>query len=131
MSNNAFTPLIALFAFFLGCFVALASEFNLPMLASWDQNFSLKVAILVMGTILCIAAMLAKKKGWGKYSVRPIALILIITAALFIMTCNNCNGESPQDTAPLWGLLGAIAGYVLGENGTDEEMEKKNELEKE
>ena len=101
--------------------MASASEFNYLAPASWDQIFWLKLAILGMGTVLCLLFTCSKSKGWGKYSVRVIALTLIITAALFIAICNNCSGESSQDTAPLWGLLGAIAGYVLGEYGKDEE----------
>ena len=119
--------MIVSFAAIMVFSIAVASEFNPLAPASWDQNVFLKFMILAIGTILCIAFTLGKKPGWGKYSVRVIALTLIITAALFIAICNNSNGGSSQDTAPLWGLLGAIAGYVLGEYGKEENENEKTE----
>lgn len=107
--------------------VALAIEANVSSQATvCSQNpdyrsLWLSICVLFMGLILALVemfVMIKKGKGWGPNSVRVIAVTLIFTAGLVAVTSNV---GSSQNIAPLWGLLGAIAGYVLGEFGKGEE----------
>ena len=54
--------------------------------------------------------MLQRKKGWGPFANQIVGLTLVITAGLFLIT----SGYSQQQIAPMIGLLGTIAGYLLG-----------------
>ena len=96
-----------------------------------DTNNIIKIIIIGIGALLCLAEMCTKSDGWGKYSVRVIATTLLITAALLTVVGNSSidcnNNDYSQNVAPFWGLLGAIAGYVLGEHGKDETDAQKNE----
>jgi len=79
------------------------------------RSLILNICIIFMGLVLCILeiiVLIKRGKGWGPYSVRIVAVTLIATVALLSLTTNV---GSSQNVAPLWGLLGTIAGYVLGE----------------
>ena len=64
-----------------------------------------------LGIIVVIAAIMIKKDtGWGEYSTRMLGLTLVITGGLFLITA----GYSQNQIAPMMGLLGTVAGYLLG-----------------
>jgi hypothetical protein len=74
----------------------------------------LSCAVLVFGLlVLCLQALLIIKaaKGWHPKSIlRVNGLTLIIVSALLLITA----GYDAQQVAPVMGLLGTIAGYLLG-----------------
>ncbi len=57
--------------------------------------------------------MLKRQKGWGSSSIQMVGLTLVITAGLFLVV----TGYSQAQIAPMIGLLGTIAGYLLGRGG--------------
>jgi heme/copper-type cytochrome/quinol oxidase subunit 3 len=75
----------------------------------------LSVAVLIFGLTFMVAqavVMVKKKDGWGPYSTRIAGLTLVIVAGLFLITA----GYSQDQIAPMIGLLGTIAGYLLGKS---------------
>jgi hypothetical protein len=58
-------------------------------------------------------------------AVQLIALIVIVTGVLFLITA----GFKAADIAPALGLLGTIAGYLLGRNRRGAGREKDDERE--
>ena len=100
------------------------------------RGLFLNIAIILMALVLCgaeILVLINTKQGWGPNAVRVIAVTLIVTTALLALTSGV--GTSQQNLAPLWGLLGTIAGYVLGVGEDDKKeiqdlKEKMEELDK-
>ena len=74
-------------------------------------------AVLLFGVFaIVISALLIK---WGKSSeavLRIVGTIMIIVAALFLVVA----GYSDKQIAPVMGLLGTIAGYLLGKSTGDD-----------
>ncbi len=87
------------------------------------NSIAYNLSILVLGFGLIIIALevflIMKKKIDADNTVRFIIVTLIITAALFLITA----GYSNDQIAPAMGLMGAIAGYLLGKS----EKEKTND----
>jgi len=80
-----------------------------------SAGFYLSIGVLTFGLILmCLAIFMTLKRpeGWGIHSTRIIGLILVIVAGLFLITA----GYSANQIAPMIGLLGTIAGYLLGKS---------------
>jgi hypothetical protein len=78
-------------------------------------ELSLSWGVLAFGAVLIgleILVMLKLKKGWGTNNIRITGLTLIITASLFLLTA----GYSATQVGPVMGLLGTIAGYLLGKS---------------
>jgi hypothetical protein len=68
----------------------------------------LTIALAVgMAIVLCI---MAWKSGIGDDFVRSFMVVIIVFAALFLVVA----GYSDKQTAPVFGLLGTIAGYIFG-----------------
>jgi hypothetical protein len=69
-------------------------------------------AVLVFGLILSLIATYLVKSNLlsGDDTIRLTALILIVTGTLFLVTA----GYNAQQIAPALGLLGTVAGYMLG-----------------
>jgi hypothetical protein len=74
--------------------------------------FKLSRSVLGFGLIVIVleTILILRKKIEEENAVRFIVVTLIITAALFLITA----GYSNDQIAPVMGLLGAIAGYLLG-----------------
>jgi hypothetical protein len=131
MSFRAATLMMMLiFAEMTAITIVSSSEFNATShLSTFDyQDFALNIAIIAMGVILSILEILVlikRGQGWGPYSVRIVAVTLIVTAALLAL---NSNVGASQNVAPLWGLLGTIAGYVLGGYGKDDDSKKTSAI---
>ncbi len=64
--------------------------------------------VLVLG--LEVLVMLRTRVTWGPTTVRIFGLTLVINSGLFLITA----GYSQDQIAPMMGLLGTIAGYLLG-----------------
>jgi len=73
----------------------------------------LSISVLVFGLLIMageLLVMLKREKGWGPNSIQIVGLTLVLTAGLFLTTA----GYSQDQIAPMIGLLGTIAGYLLG-----------------
>lgn len=80
----------------------------------------LSVGVLVFGILLIglqVLVMLKMAKGWETHSTRMVGLTLVIVAGLFLITA----GYSQDQIAPMVGLLGTIAGYLLGKTSPKDE----------
>ncbi|EKE76147.1 hypothetical protein [Gallaecimonas xiamenensis] len=76
-----------------------------------DLAITLSIIILVFGiTVFGFMAHLIKKGHDANEVLRVCALPLIITSATFLIVV----GYSQQQIAPVMGLLGTVAGYLLG-----------------
>lgn len=78
--------------------------YNHELMASW--------AVLFVGGIILLVMIFAKPmQNWPKeLHARLIVVVLSVVAALYLITA----GWSSEQTAPAFGLLGAIVGYILG-----------------
>ena len=93
-------------------------EYTAPAKANnreWTSvEIVLSISVLVFGVIcLSLQSLLILKMGdgWDAKSVlRMTSLTLIISSALVLITA----GYSAEQVAPVMGLLGTIAGYLLG-----------------
>ena len=72
------------------------------------------VCILVFGLVVCfLAASLLKGGHSGDTVLKTLGTVVIIIGALFLMTA----GYNDQQLTPIIGLLGTLAGYILGKSG--------------
>ena len=94
----------------------------------WDRDFVLTQSQLILafgvGVLLVIAALLA----WTRHNpidiLRVCSLPLTIIAAVYLIVV----GFSEDQIYPVIGLLGAIAGYVLGNiQNPPQERDSRNE----
>ena len=82
----------------------------------WELYLSL--AVLLFGLLILggqMAIMLKVGKGWGPNAIRISGLTLVIISGVFLLTA----GYSQEQIAPMIGLLGTIAGYLLGKSEKD------------
>jgi C4-dicarboxylate transporter len=80
-------------------------------------------AVLTFGIIVLVLATYLIKKGKAPEAVlRIFGTILIIVIASFLVVA----GYSDQQIAPVMGLLGTLAGYLLGKD-TKENKEGKSD----
>src|ERR1051325_9070742 len=73
------------------------------------------LAMLVCGLFALgfqIWVLISRGKGWGPISTRMCGITLIVVAALFIVTAPIAR----ENATSVIGLLGTIAGYVLGKS---------------
>lgn len=71
------------------------------------------IAVLVFGVLVVageIWVMVRRDKGWGPSNKQIVGLTIVVVAGLFLIS----GGYSQSETAPMFGLLGAIAGYLFG-----------------
>lgn len=87
--------------------------YNHELMASW--------AVLFLGGIILLTMIFAKPmQNWPKeLHARIIVVVLSIIAALYLITA----GWSSEQTAPAFGLLGAIVGYILGKGDSAEKKQ--------
>ncbi|HXH02673.1 MAG TPA: hypothetical protein VNN09_05065 [Candidatus Competibacteraceae bacterium] len=86
-----------------------------PQQTWWStQNaMTMSASVLVFGIVICgLAAWLIKRGKSSESILRTFGTILIIVSALFLVVA----GYSDQQIAPVMGLLGTIAGYLLGKS---------------
>jgi hypothetical protein len=75
------------------------------------------IGVLIFGVLVVAAeiyVMVRRDKGWGRSNKQMVGLTLVIVAGLFLIS----GGFTQTDSAPMFGILGAIAGYLFGA-GTD------------
>jgi hypothetical protein len=90
-----------------------------PTVQKRDTGHSLKeigfsISVLLFGClIICLVLyfVLKHRKEWDVWSVQIVILTLIIVPGAFLITA----GYGQQQITPLVGLLGTVAGYLLGQ----------------
>lgn len=73
----------------------------------------LSLGVLLFGlVILCleIGILFKLRQNWDAHSTRMVGLTLVVVTGVFLITA----GYSENQIAPMIGLLGTIAGYLLG-----------------
>ena len=85
-------------------------------------------AIVVLSLFVIFASyFLRKNAGFSEEGViRLVSLILIVSGTLFLVTL----GYSAEQIAPALGILGTIAGYMLGRATKSDDVEKKSKPDK-
>lgn len=82
---------------------------------STKDAMTISTVVLAFGFMVCLLAAYLMSKGRSADSIlKSIGTILIIIAALFLIVA----GYDDRQIAPVLGLLGTIAGYLLGKNGS-------------
>jgi len=89
-----------------------------------NYEFYLSLIVLGFGIIALFVEILLiiKKKINQDNTIKFIIITLIVTATLFLITA----GYSNDQIAPAVGLLGTIAGYLLGKSQGDNKPEANN-----
>jgi len=103
----------------LGALENAAKSVPMPQIQPWskDMVLYLSLAILVFGLLVIVVMVYLVFKGKDADQVlRVCALPLIIVAAIFLVVV----GYTSEQIAPVMGLLGAIAGYILGSKRSSE-----------
>ncbi len=91
---------------------APATDAGMPKGRTYSETY-LSTAVLIFGLslmLLQVMLLLRAKQGWGTNSTRLAGLTLVTVAGLFLITA----GYSQNQIAPMFGLLGTIAGYLMG-----------------
>lgn len=76
----------------------------------------LSFGVLVFGAIVLlaeIAVMIRTNNYWDAWSFKVLGLTFVLVSGLFLIVA----GYSQDQTAPMMGLLGTVAGYLLGKEG--------------
>jgi len=76
----------------------------------------LSFGVLVFGTIVLLAeiyVMIRTNNYWDAWSFKVLGLTFVLVSGLFLIVA----GYSQDQTAPMMGLLGTVAGYLLGKEG--------------
>ena len=80
---------------------------------STTNAMTMSASVLLFGTLICVISAIQLRKGQNSDAVlRTFGTILIIVSALFLVVA----GYSDRQIAPVMGLLGTIAGYLLGKS---------------
>lgn len=81
---------------------------------TYSREFWLALSVLIFGclTMLVEIYVIKTKNFKSDEIVKFVTITLIVTGSLFLI----CAGYSNDQIAPAFGLLGTIAGYVLGKN---------------
>jgi hypothetical protein len=95
-----------------------ASGFNLPPVSAdfvptkSSQEVWLSLGVLVFGMIVILAQALIinRRQEPLSQSLKYLSITLIIVGSLFLVTAGYGNAQ----IAPIIGLLGTVAGYLLG-----------------
>lgn len=96
---------------------------------AWSQK-ELVAATLILGfSLICflVAVFLRRFGGFDDQNViRILALVLIVSGTLFLVTM----GYSAEQIAPALGILGTVAGYMLGRSDSETKSEKNSKPDK-
>jgi len=79
-------------------------------------EIALSLGVLVFGAVIIsleILVMLKRSMYWDIWSFKILGLTLVIVAGLFLIVA----GYSQNQAAPMMGLLGTVAGYLLAKEG--------------
>ena len=98
-------------------------------------QFILPAMVLLFGMVVVIFPMVQysnNKDFTSEHAIRIVSITLMTTGVLFIISTGNL--ASSQNVTPLYapafGLLGTMAGYLLGRGFKPEPSEKEKEKEK-
>jgi len=96
-------------------------------IAAGNRTVFLSIALLLFAVILLILMtyLIANKEKSAESVLRSFGIMLIITSAVFLVVA----GYPANELVPVIGLLGTIAGYLLGRT-TEKPGYKKNADEK-
>jgi cytochrome bd-type quinol oxidase subunit 2 len=84
----------------------------------YNHSLYLSIALLFFGLVVICGIfyiLIKQNKGWGPNAVQIVSITLLIVAGLFLITA----GYSQQQITPIVGLLGTIAGYLLGKSNKE------------
>jgi hypothetical protein len=89
-----------------------------------QKEFWAAVVVMIFSVLVLVSASVFKKHAsfTEENIIRMIALVLIVSGTLFLVTL----GYTAQQISPALGILGTIAGYMLGRS----EREKKGDEQK-
>ena len=87
------------------------------------------IIILVFASLICVAEVHLFLKG--KISSSQIIKLLIITLIIFAVLFLIASGYGSEQISPAVGLLGTIAGYLLGKSTTEPESTTTTDVHKE
>ncbi|MFO0943885.1 MAG: hypothetical protein U0930_24375 [Pirellulales bacterium] len=86
-----------------------------------ERSFYVALAVLAFGTLILVLEsfiILKTNVNWDAFAVlRLFGLTLILTAGMFLISA----GYSQDQLAAMMGLLGTVAGYLLGKEGSTTE----------
>lgn len=88
-------------------------------IAPYQHTFieiALSIGLLVFGGVLVglqALLMITQKRYWDDWAIKVTGLTLVITAGLLLIVA----GYSEEQAAPMMGMLGTVAGYLLGKEG--------------
>lgn len=78
------------------------------------QQVNLSFGVLIffgVAMLMEVAVMFRKGMGWDPEATKIVGLTLIMGSGLFLITA----GYSQEQIAPMIGLLGSVAGYLVGQ----------------
>jgi len=73
----------------------------------------LPIAVLIFG-VAVLWLVVGRITGIGPQAIRAVALILVLTGGLFLVTLVAAMNVPGDATAAGFGLLGTVAGYIFG-----------------
>ena len=90
---------------------AVSGSKEIPKDWSATDTMTMSIAVLTYSVVvLIVAAVVLRMSKAPEVALRLLITILIITSSVFLVVA----GYSSQQIAPAFGLLGTMAGYVLG-----------------
>lgn len=88
---------------------------------------TISAVVLIFGiTVTTVAAWLILKRVPHNAVLRVLGTVLILVFSVFLVVA----GYSNQQIAPVLGLLGTVAGYLLGKTDNNPSHEPQNQPEK-
>ncbi|MEI6707546.1 MAG: hypothetical protein WCK96_10475 [Methylococcales bacterium] len=94
---------------------------------SVQDAMTISASVLVFGCFIMLLATILLYKGTTSHDVLKLfGTMVIVISAVFLVVA----GYSDTQIAPVIGLLGTIAGYLLGSRDTTEKEKEKEEKDK-
>jgi VIT1/CCC1 family predicted Fe2+/Mn2+ transporter len=84
----------------------------------WTAESAMTISAIVLAFgvfIIVIAALMIKWGSTAESTLRVVGTLVILIAAVFLVVA----GYSDKQIAPVMGLLGTVAGYLLGKSSKD------------
>jgi len=75
-----------------------------------DSEFFLAMAILIFGVIAIVFQFFLLRKDKSEYGIKLYVVTVLVVVTVFLIPA----GFSKEQMSPVMGLLGTIAGYLLG-----------------
>jgi hypothetical protein len=83
--------------------------------------FILPIAVLIFGVVV-LRLVIVRVSGFGTQAIRGVALVLVLTGGLFLVTLIASLQVPGEATAAGFGLLGTVAGYIFGKEDQAKEQ---------